>query len=85
MIASSWICGRLITQSEIRANLDSPMRLERWFGSTPIQSFPITGTKWWEQALRTAMGPTTMSSFRCSTFGNLVTAGQLRYRPLNTS
>jgi hypothetical protein len=30
----------------------------------PIQILPITGQKWWLQALRTVMGPTIINSFK---------------------
>ncbi len=75
--ASSWICGRPMTQSTRRAYFDRPMTLVCSLGSTPIHSLPITGQKWWLQALRTVIGPTIMSSFRCSALGNSVIAGCL--------
>ena len=39
------------------------------------QTRPMIGHRWWEQALLTVIGPTIMSSFRRSTFGNSVTGG----------
>ena len=73
--ASSWICGRLITQSARRTYFDSPMRLECSLGSTPIHSLPMIGHRWCEQALRTVIGPTISSSLSRSTLGNSVTGG----------
>jgi hypothetical protein len=35
----------------------------------------MTGHRWCEQALRTVIGPTTISSSIFDTFGNSVTAG----------
>ena len=73
--ASSWICGRPMTQSTSRAYLDRPITLVCSLGITPIQILPMTGQKWWLHALRTVMGPTIISSFRCSAFGNSVIVG----------
>ena len=73
--ASSWICGRLMTQSASRTYFDSPIRFEYSLGSTPIQTLPMIGHRWWEQALRTVIGPTIISSLRRSTLGNSVTGG----------
>ena len=75
VIASSWICGRDMIQSASRAYFDRPMRFECWFGMTPIHSSPMIGQRWCEQALRTVMGPTIISSFKPSTLGNSVVAG----------
>jgi hypothetical protein len=44
-------------------------------GITPIQSLPMMGHRWWLQALRTVMGPTIISSLRCSALGNSVIVG----------
>ena len=62
--ASSWICGRLMIQSQMRTYFDSPIRFENSLGSTPIQTLPRMGQRWCEQALRTLIGPTIISSFR---------------------
>ena len=67
-----------MTHSASRAYLDRPITLVRSLGKTPIQILPMTGQKWWLQALRTVMGPTIISSFKCSAFGNSVIAGALR-------
>jgi hypothetical protein len=61
--------------SAMRAYLDRPITLVRSLGITPIQTLPMTGQKWWLQALRTVMGPTIISSFRCSALGNSVMPG----------
>ena len=58
-----------------RAYLDRPITLVCSLGITPIQILPITGQKWWLQALRTVIGPTIISSLRCSAFGNSVIGG----------
>ena len=58
-----------------RAYLDRPITLVCSLGNTPIQILPITGQKWWLQALRTVMGPTIISSLRCSALGNSVISG----------
>ena len=73
--ASSWICGRPMTQSTRRAYFDKPITLVCSLGMTPIQILPITGHRWWLQALRTVSGPTIISSFRCSALGNSVIEG----------
>ena len=75
VIASSWICGRLMIQSARRKYFDRPIRFECSFGMSPIHSRPMIGQKWWLQALRTVIGPTIISSLRCSAFGNSVTGG----------
>ena len=75
MIASSWICGRVITHSTRRAYFERPIRAECSFGITPTQTRPMIGHRWCEQALRTVTGPTIISSFRRRTFGNSVTGG----------
>ena len=67
--------GEQAVQSTRRAYLDRPITLVCSLGSTPIQILPITGQKWWLQALRTVTGPTIISSFRCSALGNSVIAG----------
>ena len=61
--------------SATRAYLLRPITLVRSLGITPIHTLPITGQKWWLQALRTVMGPTIISSFKCSALGNSVIAG----------
>ena len=68
-----------------RAYLERPITLVRSLGMTPIQSLPMTGQKWWLQAERTVIGPTIMSSFSPSAFGNSVIGGLWTYRPLKTS
>ena len=73
--ASSWICGRLMIQSQMRAYFDRPIRFECSLGRMPIQTLPMIGHRWCEQALRTVTGPTIISSFRRLKFGNSVTAG----------
>ena len=73
--ASSWICGRLMIQSQIRTYFDRPIRFECSFGSRPIQTRPRIGQRWCEQALRTLIGPTIISSLRRETFGNSVIVG----------
>ena len=83
--ASSWICGRLMIQSQMREYFDRPIRFECSFGMMPIQTLPMIGHRWCEQALRTLIGPTIINSFRRSALGNSVTAGIGTYRPLNTS
>ncbi len=45
----------------------------------------MIGQRWWEQALRTMIGPTIISSFRRPTFGNSVTGGCAPKRPAKTS
>jgi hypothetical protein len=62
-------------QSTRRAYLLRPITLVCSLGITPIQILPITGQKWWLQAERTVIGPTIISSFRCSALGNSVSAG----------
>ena len=62
-------------QSQMRAYLDRPIRLECSLGITPIQTLPMIGQKWCEQALRTLTGPTIISSLSRSAFGNSVTGG----------
>ncbi len=59
----------------MRAYFDRPIRFECSFGSTPIHTRPRIGHRWCEHALRTFTGPTIISSFRRSTFGNSVTLG----------
>ena len=66
-----------MTHSASRAYLERPMTLVRSLGRMPIQILPITGQKWWLQALRTVMGPTIINSFKCSALGNSVIAGAL--------
>ena len=61
--------------SASRAYLDRPITLVCSLGITPIHSLPITGHRWWLQAERTVIGPTIISSFRCSAFGNSVIVG----------
>ncbi|MNN89379.1 hypothetical protein D3C81_2071930 [compost metagenome] len=75
--ASSWICGRHMIHSAMRAYLDRPIRLEWRFGITPTQRLPMIGHRWCEHALRTRIGPTIISSLSCSTLGNSVTSGAL--------
>ena len=41
----------------------------------------MIGHKWWLHALRTVIGPTIISSFKLSAFGNSVTGGAGKYRP----
>ena len=77
-MASSWICGRVITHSTSRAYFDSPIRAECSFGITPTQVRPMIGHRWCEHALRTVTGPMIMSSLRRPTFGNSVTGGWAR-------
>ena len=48
--------GRENTQSATLVNLDSP--ITRAPGLIPIQQLPMIGTRWWEQADRTVIGPT---------------------------
>ena len=62
-------------QSAMRAYLLRPIRLLCSLGRMPIQTLPKIGHMWWLQALRTVIGPTIISSFRRSAFGNSVTAG----------
>ncbi|MNH42947.1 hypothetical protein D3C79_1047470 [compost metagenome] len=62
-------------QSTRRAYFDRPITLVCSLGSTPIQILPMTGQKWWLQALRTVIGPTIINSLRCSALGNSVIAG----------
>ena len=59
----------------MRAYLDRPIRAECSLGMTPIQTLPMTGHRWCEQALRTVMGPTIINSFRWAALGNSVTGG----------
>ena len=59
----------------MRAYFDRPMRFECSLGITPTQSLPMIGQRWCEQALRTVMGPTIISSLSRSTFGNSVIGG----------
>ena len=73
--ASSWICGRLMIQSQMRAYFDRPIRLECSLGSSPIQTLPRMGHRWCAHALRTVIGPTIINSLSRSAFGNSVTAG----------
>lgn len=73
--ASSWIWGRPMIQSTRRAYLLRPITLVCSLGITPIQILPMTGQKWWLQALRTVSGPTIISSFKCSALGNSVMGG----------
>ena len=75
MMPSSWIWGRPSTQSTRRAYLDRPITLVCLLGITPIHTLPMTGHRWWLQALRTVMGPTIISSFRLLPFGNSVILG----------
>ena len=51
------------------------MRFDSALGSTPIQISPMIGQRWWEQAERAVIGPTTMSSLSFSTLGNSVIGG----------
>ena len=64
-----------MTQSQMRAYLLKPMRLENSLGMMPIHTRPMMGHRWCEQALRTLMGPTIISSFKREKFGNSVTDG----------
>ncbi len=64
-----------MTHSARRAYFDRPITLVCSLGITPIQSLPMIGQKWCEQALRTVIGPTIISSFRCSALGNSVSEG----------
>ena len=64
-------------QSHSRAYLDRPIRLECSLGSSPIQTLPMIGHRWCEQALRTVIGPTIISSLRRLTLGNSVMDGAL--------
>src|SRR6476620_2260644 len=73
-----------MTHSASRAYLDRPMTLVCSLGITPIHTLPITGQKWWLHAERTVIGPTIISSFRCSALGNSVLVGAWLERPLNT-
>ena len=73
--ASSWIWGRPMIHSARRAYLDRPMTLVCSLGITPIHSLPMMGHRWWLHALRTVMGPTIISSFKCSALGNSVMVG----------
>ena len=75
MTASSWICGRLMIHSQMRAYFDRPIRFECSLGRMPIHTLPRIGHRWCEQALRTFTGPTIISSFRREKFGNSVTDG----------
>ena len=62
-------------QSQMRVYLDRPIRLECSLGSRPIQTRPMMGQRWCEQALRTVIGPTIISSLSRVKLGNSVTGG----------
>ena len=57
-----------------RAYFERPITLVCSLGMTPIQILPMTGQKWWLQALRTLIGPTIINSLMCSALGDSVTA-----------
>lgn len=54
-VASSCRCGRDKIQLASRTNLLIPISLSP--GRTPTHMRPVTGTRWWAHAERTAIGP----------------------------